>query len=283
MKSRYVRGAAALAAMLAAAWAFWRLTSRADEASLSDRVGMLPYLPREKWTGSVATLAAAIRRLPASADKRQLIRVLADRVTERGADHAVVQGIAETVAEVINDTPDYDRGPILWSLAHLAHYDHVTVSVDDPRYRAALDRLEAQDRQRENADFQLADIEGGTWRLRDLRGKVVLVIFWATWCPDCRAEMPDLQVLAERFAKPGLTILAISDEARERVAPFITSKRYTFPALLDPGGDIEKAFQVEGIPQSFLYNRAGRLVAHAVERQNRAEFLGMLKAAGLGG
>lgn len=133
-----------------------------------------------------------------------------------------------------------------------------------------------------SADFTLSDIKGAKWSLRDLRGKVVLVNFWATWCIDCRAEMPDLQALYERFAPQGLVVLAISDETREKVDPFIVSKRYTFPVLLDPGGDVNKLFTVQGIPQTFLYDRDGKLVAHAVEQQTRGQLLDMLKAAGLG-
>jgi len=283
MKKRYVLGGVGLAMTLGIFWGFRLLTSRTGEASISDRVGVLPKLPRDKWVGSIARLAVEIQRMPAGPDKKQLIRVLADRVTERGADHAVSQAIADAMVEVINGSPVYDRGPIFWSLAHLAHYDHATVTVDDPQYRAALDKLEAQDKQRVNADFRLSDIQGGTWSLRDLHGKVVLVNFWATWCPDCRAEMPDMQALTERFATQGLVILAISDETREKVAPFIASRKYTFPILLDPGSGVNKLFSVQDIPESFLYDRNGKLVAYAVEQQTRGQFLAMLKAAGLVG
>jgi peroxiredoxin len=283
MKMRYVLGGAVLAMTPGIFWGVRHLTPPAREASISDRVGVLPYLPRDKWAGSVARLAVEIPRMPTGPDKRQLIRVFADRVTERGADHAVLQAIADSMVEVINGSPVYDRGPIFWSLAHLTHYDRVTVTIDDPQYRAALDKLEAQDKQRVNADFKLSDIEGETWSLRDLHGKVVLVNFWATWCPDCRAEMPDLQALTERFAPQGLVILAISDETRETVAPFVARKKYTFPILLDPGSDVNKLYNIQGIPESFLYDRNGKLVAQAVEQQTRGQFLDMLKAAGLVG
>jgi peroxiredoxin len=283
MKVRYVVGGAALAITLGMVWGVTHLTSRTGQTSISDRVGMLPYLPHDKWASSVARLAVEIQWLPAGPDKTELIRVLADRVSERAADHATLQSIANTLVEAVNNGPIYSRGALFWPLARLAHYDHVAVSIDDPEYRAALDKLEAQDKRRSAADFKLADIAGRTWCLRDLHGKVVLVNFWASWCPDCRAEMPDMQVLHERFAPQGLVILAISDETREKVAPFIASKKYTFPILLDRGRYVSEMFNVEGVPQSFLYDRHGKLVAHAVEQQTRGQFLDLLKAAGLVG
>ncbi len=56
---------------------------------------------------------------------------------------------------------------------------------------------------RQKANFTLTDLKGNTWSLKDLRGKVVLVNFWATWCPPCRKEMPDLETLYQRFAAQG--------------------------------------------------------------------------------
>jgi peroxiredoxin len=283
MKKGFALGAVALVLALGIFWGIRQRTPGTDHASISDRVGVLPNLPRDKWGNSVARLAVEIQGLPAGRDKTELVRILADRVSERAADHAALQTIANTLVEAINASPEYERGPLFRPLARLAYYDHVKVLIDDAAYRSALDKLEAQDKERLNADFKLSDIEGRTWCLRDLHGKIVLVNFWATWCPDCRAEMPDMEALYKRFAPQGLVILAISDETREKVAPFITSKRYTFPVLLDPGGDVNKLFNIVGIPQSFLFDRMGKLVAHAVEKQSRSQFLDMCKVAGLVG
>ncbi|HKE27702.1 MAG TPA: TlpA disulfide reductase family protein [Bryobacteraceae bacterium] len=283
MKKGFALGTIALALALGIVWGIRQRTLSTDHASISDRVGVLSNLPRGKWGNSVARLAIEIQRLPAGRDKTELVRVLADRVSERAADHTALQTIADTLVEAINASPNYERGPLFWPLARLAYYDHVKVVVDDAGYRAALVKAEAQDKKRLNADFKLFDIEGRTWGLRDLNGRVVLVNFWATWCIDCRAEMPDMEAIYKHFAPQGLVILAISDETREKVAPFIMSKRYTFPVLLDPGGDVNKLFNVVGIPQSFLYDRKGKLVAHAVEKQTRSQFLDMFKVAGLAG
>ena len=155
------------------------------------------------------------------------------------------------------------------------------VSLDDPQYRAACAKLAEEDRARMDADFTLSDIKGKTWTLSAMRGKVVLVNFWATWCPPCRKEMPDMQALYERFGPQGLVILAISDETNDKVEPFIAEKKYTYPILLDPGRNVNKLFTVEGIPKSFVYDRNGKLVAEAIDRRTNRQFLEMLKLAGL--
>jgi peroxiredoxin len=155
------------------------------------------------------------------------------------------------------------------------------VSTDNPQFAAALSKLEAADRRRENVNFTLSDLHGKTWTLKDLRGKVVLVNFWATWCPPCRKEMPDMEALHQEFKEQGLVILAISDEESDKVEPFITEHKFSYPILLDPGRKVNDLFEVEGIPKSFLYDRSGHLVAQAIDMRTRRQFLEMLAQAGL--
>jgi peroxiredoxin len=98
--------------------------------------------------------------------------------------------------------------------------------------------------------------------LQELRGKVVLVNFWATWCPPCRKAMPDLQSLFDQYKSKGLIVFSISDEEAVKVKPFIEAQNITYPVMLDPGGKVHELFQVEGIPKSFVYDREGKLVAN---------------------
>jgi thiol-disulfide isomerase/thioredoxin len=73
-------------------------------------------------------------------------------------------------------------------------------------------------------DFSLQDLRGQKWKLKDLKGKVVLVNFWATWCPPVRKEMPYLQSLYKKFKDRGFVVLAISDEDAAKVKPFVRSR-----------------------------------------------------------
>jgi len=152
---------------------------------------------------------------------------------------------------------------------------------DNPQFKQALARLEGDDAKRQAADFTLTDLKGQSWHLRDLRGKVVLVNFWATWCPPCRKEMPDLQALYDKYRDRGFVVLSISDEESAKVTPFIAERKITYPVLLDPGRKVNTAFVVEGIPKSFVYDRDGKLVAQSIDMRTRSQFQQMLSAAGL--
>ena len=124
-------------------------------------------------------------------------------------------------------------------------------------------------------------MDGANLRLSELRGKVVVVNFWATWCPPCRKEMPDLETLYQQFKDQGLVILAISDEDAGKVRPFIAKEKVTYPILLDPGRKVNELFQIEGIPKTFVYDRSGKLVAQSIDMRTRRQFLEMLAQAGL--
>ena len=130
-------------------------------------------------------------------------------------------------------------------------------------------------------DFTLTDLQGKTWTLKELKGKVVLVNFWATWCPPCRKEMPDLNTLYRRFKDQGFVILAISDEEADKVKPFIAERNISYPVMLDPGRKVNELFQVQGIPKSFVYDREGKLVAQSIDMRTQKQFLEMLGPGGI--
>src|SRR5207249_2641458 len=109
------------------------------------------------------------------------------------------------------------------------------------------------DDERQKANFTLADLTGQAWTLTDLRGRVVLLNFWATWCQPCRKEIPDLNVLQRRFKAQGLVILGIDDEDAGKAAPFAAAQKMAYPVLLDPGRKVNDLFQVTGIPKTFIY------------------------------
>jgi len=130
-------------------------------------------------------------------------------------------------------------------------------------------------------DFTLTDLQGKSWTLQALRGKVVLVNFWATWCQPCRKEMPDLDALYQRFKDQGFVILGISDEEAGKVEQLLAERRVEYPILLDPGRKVNQLFRIEGIPKSFLYDRNGKMVSQAIDMRTQGQFLRMLAQAGL--
>ena len=210
---------------------------------------------------------------------------LANLSTEGDFGHDTLQEVATTLADTLRQQPapdDHGQPAAAYSeLAQLVRYEHVQASLDVPQFKAAMAKLEADDQRRQQANFTLTDLEGKTWSLQELKGKVVLVNFWATWCPPCRKEMPDLNALYQRFKDQGFVILAISDEEADKVKPFIAERHIRYPVMLDPGRKVNELFQVEGIPKSFVYDREGKLVAQSIDMRTQKQFLEMLGQAGL--
>jgi peroxiredoxin len=256
-----------------------------QEKPIVQQLRGLRELPDETRAQVTKDLALAIRRLSASSNKLTLANNLASLSTEGDFGHDTLQEVATTLATALLEqpppkSPGQPAMPYI-ELAELVRYEHVQASLDSPQFAAAMSKLVADDQRREQADFTLTDLEGKTWTLQGLHGKVVLVNFWATWCPPCRKEMPDLETLYQEFKSEGLLILAISDEDISKVKPFIAEHHTTYPILLDPGRKVNELFQVEGIPKSFVYNRDGKLVAEAIDMRTRRQFLEMLTQAGL--
>jgi peroxiredoxin len=116
-------------------------------------------------------------------------------------------------------------------------------------------------------DFALKTLEGNTVRLSEFRGKkVVLINFWATWCPPCRLEMPTMQQIYAEYKAKGFEILAVNIEpdAQQEIRDFIKELRLTFPILLDPDMKITRKFRVIGLPVSILIDRQGIVRAKEV-------------------
>jgi peroxiredoxin len=230
-------------------------------------------------------LAIQIRALPKVPNKLRLAEALANLSTEGDFGRDTLQEVTTTLASALREQPPSakpgEHSDPYAELASLVRYEHMQASSDSPQFAAAMAQLEADDAIRQNADFTLTDLQGTAWHLKDLRGKVVLVNFWATWCPPCRKEMPDLDALFTKFKNQGFVVLAISDEEAAKVSPFIAERKIGYPILLDPGRKVTESFKVEGIPKSFVYDRAGKLVAQSIDMRTQHQFLEMLSQAGL--
>ncbi len=128
--------------------------------------------------------------------------------------------------------------------------------------------------------FTLTALDGKSISLNDGRGKIVLVNFWATWCPPCRSEMPDIQAayLAHRSE---FIVLAINQsESDEAVKQFADEFHLTFPLLLDRDGAVSRQFQVQALPTSFFIDRAGVIRAANLGPMNRAYLEAQIAALG---
>jgi peroxiredoxin len=109
-------------------------------------------------------------------------------------------------------------------------------------------------------DFALKNLTGKTVRLSEFRGKkVVLINFWATWCPPCRLEMPTMQQIYSDYKNRGFEILAINIEpdATDEIRQFMKELRLTFPVLLDSDMAVTRKYRLFGLPVSILIDRQG--------------------------
>jgi peroxiredoxin len=262
-----------------------RNASAQATTSIERQIVGLRALPEEKRSAATKQLALQIRRLPASSAKVHLAVGLSHLCTEGDPGHDTLQSVATTLAAALRQKPAYPDPRLPASayiaLARLVHYEGVRASLDAPEFAAALSRLEADDRQAANADFTLTDLDGRSWTLKSLRGKVVLINFWATWCPPCRKELPDLQALYGRFKDQSLVILGITNEKPDVVRPFVTRNALSYPILLDPDGKVGERFNTSGIPCTFIYDREGKLAAQAIDMRTMKQFILMLARAGL--
>ena len=125
--------------------------------------------------------------------------------------------------------------------------------------------LSAYPRVTKPPEFDGYTAEGRRISLVSLRSKVVLLNFWATWCQECRPEMPMFERLHREFAAQGLSVVGINArEGTHSIRGYAKELRLTFPLVLDPKGEINAVYGVIGLPATFLIGRDGRAVARAV-------------------
>jgi peroxiredoxin len=115
-------------------------------------------------------------------------------------------------------------------------------------------------------DFALQDLSGKKVGIKQFKGKIVFLNFWATWCGPCKEEMPGMEALHKQFKEKDFVLLTVSVdyEGLKPVQEFISKHRYTFPVLLDPKSETLDLFEVKGIPTTFIIDKKGRIIGRAI-------------------
>jgi cytochrome c biogenesis protein CcmG/thiol:disulfide interchange protein DsbE len=130
------------------------------------------------------------------------------------------------------------------------------------------------------AQFSLPGADGKTVKLSNFKGKVVILDFWATWCPPCREEIPDFISLQKQYGPKGLQVvgIALDQEGGDVVRPFMKQMGINYPIALDPESTSTASYGgVRGIPTTFVIDRKGNIVKKYVGATPKATFLADIK------
>jgi peroxiredoxin len=131
-------------------------------------------------------------------------------------------------------------------------------------------------------DFTLADLSGAQVSLASYKGQVVLLNFWATWCPPCKLEMPTLQQHYADYQAQGLMVLGVeAGDPKTDVQDFATQQRLTFPILLDEKAAVTDLYRVDVLPITYLIDRQGVIVQKHTGMMTEAQVDGYLAELGL--
>ena len=110
-------------------------------------------------------------------------------------------------------------------------------------------------------DFELNTLDGKSIKLSDFRGQKVIINMWATWCPPCRAEMPDMQKFYDNYKDENATVIAInmttSEKSEDRIHEFLDELGITFPVVLDKQNKVGQMYQVHALPTSYIIDSEG--------------------------
>lgn len=149
---------------------------------------------------------------------------------------------------------------LLWQSSTLA----APVQIPVPELSYDLSKLKSPIKAPE---FNLPDMDEEIHSLKQYKGKVIMLNFWATWCPPCRREMPSMEAVYQTFKGKPFVVIAINEwESEEIVFPYIGQLDVfpTFPILFDQNGDISKQYNVKGLPTTFIIDKQGRIVYRAI-------------------
>ncbi len=115
-------------------------------------------------------------------------------------------------------------------------------------------------------DFNLKDQYGVVHSLENYKGKVMFLNFWATWCPPCKKEMPDVESIYKEYGenKKDVVILGVNSEKENEVKKFLKDKGYTFPTVIDENSEVMRKYFIQAFPTSFVIDKEGNVYGYVM-------------------
>lgn len=130
-------------------------------------------------------------------------------------------------------------------------------------------------------DFTLTDLNGHSVSLASLRGKVVLISFWASWCPFCVQDMPVIDQLQKEFGKQGLVVMGINFEDTETARAFMRQHGYTFTTLVDANDQVAQLYEIEVLPTVIVIGRDGNIANRLMGAKSKSTLRDAIASAGI--
>jgi peroxiredoxin/outer membrane lipoprotein-sorting protein len=130
-------------------------------------------------------------------------------------------------------------------------------------------------------DFTLTDLSGREVSLKELRGQVVVLDFWATWCGPCRIDMPRIEALHNELKDKGLHVFGVNGEETQVARAYVDRNGYTFPTLSDPGMQVAQKYQVNALPTAVVIDKEGNVAVYLQGSGSKERLLEAIRAAGL--
>jgi peroxiredoxin len=238
----------------------------------------------------ILQLAKDIGTLPAGSGKVKLADSLVHIAVQGEVGVEALQASADSLGQALSQTPqapgkDGLPAPAYIDLARLARIAQISTSLKDPQLDKAGEIVAANEADAAKADFTLKDLNGKKYTLSALKGKIVLINFWATGCISCKKEMQDLDLIYTHYEPQGLVILSLTGDNPFATNTYLSGKNYHPPVLFDDG-KVARQFHVdekspEGVPRTFVFDRDGKLVAESLDMCTQRQFFVMLGKAGL--
>jgi thiol-disulfide isomerase/thioredoxin len=214
------------------------------------------------------------------ADKKERAGAADDLIwwaDKAGLDRETIRPAVELLVSTARDS----SYPIDDEAAVLIREFGLNVGQNDPSIQARIALAKLEEALSDRYSFTLRSLDGTGASLKDLRGQVVLLNFWATWCGPCRAEKPILQKVYGDLKDKGFMLLAITDEDATVVRRFVNEFHIALPVFIDRTRSVFDHYVVEGLPKTIILNRQGRVVARPTTIHDEGELRKVLAAAGV--